>query len=1066
MSTRIETPPAVSLMEDIRIEGAREHNLKDISLKLPREHFIVVTGPSGSGKSSLAFDTIYAEGHRRYVESLSTYARQFLERVDKPDVDYIEGISPAIAIEQYNPVNHSRSTVGTASEIYDYLRLLFAKAGKIHCPDCGSEVAPATVDGTVALLLNTHENSRGFILFPLGEMDAEDLEGELKSLMGQGYVRVMVDDEIVNIGPQLFERLREESEPARPKAKRRGRPPKKKPEEERPAVRNHRAIRVVVDRLKFSTRNRARLGESLETAFREGDGVAEVRFVDGPRLRFSQRLECCGNTFEEPVPHTFSFNNPNGACQECGGFGNTLSFDEALIVPEPRKTLAQGAVEPWARPRYRRYFGEQLQDAARDEGLDIHTPWEQMPEDQKKLVFEGSGSFLGVYRFFERLKRRKYKVWVRVLIRRYQSLQKCASCNGTRLRPEALWIKLGDRTIADICAMPVSELREYFEAPPLTPDQHARAGDVLKQVRERLDFLHKVGLEYLTLDRETRTLSGGEHQRINLANQLGAHLTGTLYILDEPTIGLHPRDNARLVSILKDLVDRGNTLLVVEHDRDVIDEADHVVDLGPGAGERGGEVVFSGPREELDFCERSATAKFLSGEREISPRKIKRGDNGSCSYLSLLGAQENNLKKVDLHVPLGRLVAVTGVSGSGKSTLVHDTLYPALARILHDGKGAIGRFERIEGFEEIDSVVLLDQSPIGKSPRSNPITYLESLRRDTAPVRRNAAGEEHGLRPRAFLVQHPGGAVRVLHRNRHPEDRDALHGRHLHPLSRLRGQTLQAPGHGNPVQGQEHPRRAEPDGGRGESLFRSRALGAEQAADLKRRRTQLSPDRPAREHALGRRGPAPEDCGSVGRQAAARRHVPDGRADDGAPLSGRGAVAERADAPRGAGEHGRRRRAQYGRHPKRGVGDRLRTRGRRAGGPHRRRGHARGGGAKPPITYGQLPQRSISKRRRWAEHLKTPRRASASRAGRFASYHPVVRRIAFLTEAATSGGFPPAGPGALRRAKRRLALASHEKADKSRDFARRRFGGFLLAGRFRRLGRCAHRAGASYSSTE
>ncbi|MCY4384989.1 MAG: excinuclease ABC subunit UvrA [Nitrospinae bacterium] len=756
MSTQIEAPPAVSLMEDIRVEGAREHNLKDISLKLPRERFIVVTGPSGSGKSSLAFDTIYAEGHRRYVESLSTYARQFLERVDKPDVDYIEGISPAIAIEQYNPVNHSRSTVGTASEIYDYLRLLFAKAGKIHCPDCGSEVAPATVDGTVALLLNTHEGSRGFVLFPMGEVDPEDLRGELESLMGQGYVRVMLDEEIVNIGPPLFERLKEEAEPP-PEAKRRGRPRKKEPREEKPAVRNHRAIRVVVDRLKISSRNRARLGESLETAFREGGGVAEVQLVDGPRLRFSQKLECCGHTFEEPVPHTFSFNNPNGACQECGGFGNTLSFDESLIIPEPRKTLAQGAVEPWARPRYRRYFGEQLQDAVKSEGLDIHTPWQEMPEDQKKMVFEGSGSFLGVYRFFERLKRRKYKVWVRVMIRRYQSLQKCVSCGGTRLRPEALWIKLGDRTIADICAMPVSELREYFEAPPLTPDQRARAGDVLKQVRERLDFLHKVGLEYLTLDRETRTLSGGEHQRINLANQLGAHLTGTLYILDEPTIGLHPRDNARLVSILKDLVDRGNTLLVVEHDRDVIDEADHVVDLGPGAGERGGEVVFSGPREELDLCERSATAKFLSGEREINPRKIKRGDNGSCSYLSLLGAQANNLKKVDLHVPLGRLVAVTGVSGSGKSTLVHDTLYPALARILHDGKGAIGRFERIEGFEELDSVVLLDQSPIGKSPRSNPITYLkayDAIRRLFAetPLARNM-----GYSPGHFSFNTTGG---------------------------------------------------------------------------------------------------------------------------------------------------------------------------------------------------------------------------------------------------------------------------------------------------------------------
>ena len=743
-------------MEDIRIEGAREHNLKGISLKLPREHFIVVTGPSGSGKSSLAFDTIYAEGHRRYVESLSTYARQFLERVDKPDVDYIEGISPAIAIQQYNPVNHSRSTVGTASEIYDYLRLLFAKAGKIHCPDCGNEVSPATVDGTVTLLLNTHEDSRGFVLFPMAEVNAEDLQEELESLPAQGYVRVMVDDKIWNIGPPLFEKLKEEAKPA-PKAKRRGRPSKKKSQGEGAAVRNHRAIRVVVDRLKFSSRNRARLGESLETAFLEGGGVAEVQFVDGPRLRFSQKLECCGNTFEEPVPHTFSFNNPNGACQECGGFGKILSFDEALIVPDPRKTLAQGAVEPWARPRYRRYFGEQLQDAARDKGLDIHTPWEEMSEEHKKMVFEGSGSFLGVYRFFERLKRKKYKVWVRVMIRRYQSLQECTSCGGTRLRPEALWIKLGHRTIADICAMPVNELRSYFETPPLTLDQHARAGDVLKQVRERLDFLHKVGLEYLTLDRETRTLSGGEHQRINLANQLGAHLTGTLYILDEPTIGLHPRDNARLVSILKDLVDRGNTLLVVEHDRDVINEADHVVDLGPGAGEWGGNVVFSGPREELDLCERSTTAKFLSGERKISPRKIKRGENGNDSCLSLIGAQENNLKKVDLHVPLGRLVAITGVSGSGKSTLVHDTLYPALARILHDGKGRIGRFERIEGFEELDSVVLLDQSPIGKSPRSNPITYLkayDAIRRLFAetPLARNM-----GYGPGHFSFNTTGG---------------------------------------------------------------------------------------------------------------------------------------------------------------------------------------------------------------------------------------------------------------------------------------------------------------------
>ena len=751
-----DSAPAASFMEDIRVEGAREHNLKDVSLRLPRERFIVVTGPSGSGKSSLAFDTIYAEGHRRYVESLSTYARQFLERVDKPDVDCIEGISPAIAIEQYNPVNHSRSTVGTASEIYDYLRLLFARAGKIHCPDCGGEVAPATVDGVVSLLLDAYADARGFILFPLppDEGEAESLEEELRSLMARGFVRVMADEEILEIGPALVERL---GGCAPPPAAKRGRPRRGRPARKAAGTRNHRAIRVVADRLKISPRNRARLGESLETAFREGGGVAEVQLVDGPRLRFSRKLECCGHAFEPPVPHTFSFNNPNGACPECGGFGKTLSLDESLIIPDPGKTLAQGAVEPWTRPRYRRHFGRQLQQAAAREGLDIHVPWEKMPPRQKKMVFEGSEELLGVCPFFERLKRRKYKVWVRVLIRRYQSQQVCPACKGARLRPEALRIRLGGRSISEICAMPVKELREYFRAPPLTPEQDARAGDVARQVRDRLDFLHKAGLEYLTLDRETRTLSGGEHQRINLANQLGAHLTGTLYILDEPTIGLHPRDNARLAGILKELVERGNTLLVVEHDRDIINEADHVVDLGPGAGERGGEVVFSGPREALAGCARSATAKFLRGEREVAPRRARRKAEANGARLRLLGARENNLKGVSLRVPLGRLTAVTGVSGSGKSTLIRGTLYPALARILHEGKGPIGRFRRIEGFEALASVALLDQSPIGKSPRSNPLTYLKAY----DAVRRLFAGTPRarsmGYGPGHFSFNAPGG---------------------------------------------------------------------------------------------------------------------------------------------------------------------------------------------------------------------------------------------------------------------------------------------------------------------
>ncbi len=751
-------------MEDIIIEGAREHNLKNVSLRLPRENFIVVTGPSGSGKSSLAFDTIYAEGHRRYVESLSTYARQFLERVDKPDVDVIDGISPAIAIEQYNPVKHSRSTVGTASEIYDYLRLLFAKAGQIHCPECGAPVRPASVDSAAELLLKAHAGARGFILYPFSPPSPGDLEETLRSLTAQGYVRIMAGDEVHNIVPGLAARLQGEpplvEKPARgekksPSPKKSDKKVEKAGGESAPASPLH--LRVVVDRLVFSDEDRTRLGESLETAFREGEDVAEVLVVDGPRLRFSRRLECCGRTFDPPTPLTFSFNNPQGACQECGGFGNTLEIDESLIIPRPERTLAQGAVEPWTRPRYRRHFGKQLQEAAEEEGLDLHRPWKSLSRKHKKMVLHGSKKLVGVFPFFERLRKKKYKVWIRVFIRRYQSLRSCPGCGGGRLRREALWVRFGEKTLADLCALPVEKLKAFFRAPPIRPDQEERARDILRQVGERLDFLHYVGLDYLTLDRETRTLSGGEAQRINLANQLGAHLTGTLYILDEPTIGLHPRDNDKLIRILKGLVDRGNTLLVVEHDRDVIDSADYVVDLGPGAGEHGGDAVYAGPRESLPGCERSLTAKYLTGERRVIPRKPRGTPTSDGRVLSLLGARGNNLKGVDLHLPLGKLVAVTGVSGSGKSTLVHDTLYRALARILYQSTESVSAFKQIHGFDCIADAVLLDQSPIGKSPRSNPVTYLKAY----DPIRRlfaeTPAARSKGFGPSHFSFNTVGG---------------------------------------------------------------------------------------------------------------------------------------------------------------------------------------------------------------------------------------------------------------------------------------------------------------------
>jgi excinuclease ABC subunit A len=724
------------LSEHLIIRGARAHNLKNLNLDLPRRALTVITGLSGAGKSSLAFDTIYAEGHRRYVESLSTYARQFLERVEKPDVDYVEGISPAIAIEQVNPVKHSRSTVGTSTEIYDYLRLLFAKIGKTICPDCGVQVQPNTVQGTVDRLLAEQRGKRALILYPLPITKATTAQGVLANLLAEGFVRVKLRDQVSTLSPNLTLDLDGLSQ-----------------------------IGVVVDRLVVEEHQRSRLAESLETAFIKGGGLALVDLVGEAIWRLSDQFHClpCGRLFERPTPLFFSFNNPRGACPACKGFGNILDYDLSLIIPDPRKSLAAGAIEPWTLPRYKRHYADELRHLARRQQIDLHRPFNQLPEEQQYKILHGCGEFIGVLPFFRRLEAKKYKLYIRVFLSRYVTAVDCAQCGGARLRQDALYVKVGGYSIAELSHMTVEDLERFLDTVELTPFEREIAHSLLTQIQARLSFLHHVGLNYLTIGRLTRTLSGGEAQRINLANQLGARLTDTLYILDEPTIGLHPRDTQRLVDILRQLTDQGNSVIVVEHDRDVIAAADHVVDLGPGAGEHGGELIFSGPTEKLVRDATSLTARYLRDELTIPIPTRRRSTQGRS--LQLFEARENNLQGIDLIIPLQTLTCVTGVSGSGKSTLVHDTLYRALERVFHGASAKIGKFDRIVGVEQLRDVILLDQQPIGKTPRSNPVTYVDAF----GPIRKLFAETSRArlasYRPADFSFNVAGGRCETCEGN-------------------------------------------------------------------------------------------------------------------------------------------------------------------------------------------------------------------------------------------------------------------------------------------------------------
>ena len=773
--------------DKITIRGARTHNLKGIDVDIPHNALTVVSGVSGSGKSSLAFDTVYAEGQRRYVESLSAYARQFLERIEKPDVDHMDGLAPAIAIKQKNQTRNPRSTVATATEIYDYLRLLFARCGTVTCVQCGGIVRHDTVDEIVTRVLALEEGTRVYSLFPVvrREVKLEAMTGPVPGELDEPVKKPAkkapkvskkaAEAAVPNITDSLKERLGE--------LRRRGfnrlwqddadggkivefSTPESLLELDFSAVES-RPIYVLADRLSVNADVRSRLVDAIETGYREG---GEVVFRTVPReddeaaqmLRFSAAFECasCHRAYREPEPRLFSFNNPYGACPRCQGFGNTIDFDPNLIVPDRSKTLDEGAVDPWTKTKYRPWHGE-MKRAAKAEGVPVNVPWYDLTEAQRQFIEEGRGTWAGIRGFFAELDRKKYKLHVRVFLSKYRGYATCPDCRGQRLRAEARAVQIHDKNICETSAMTITEAQAFFDGLQLSPAQMEIAGKVLEEVRQRISFLKQVGLEYLTLDRLSSTLSGGESQRIQLATSLGSRLVGALYVLDEPSIGLHSRDTAKLITIMEDLRDLGNTILVVEHDPDVLRAADHLLDLGPGAGELGGQLLAAGTVDEVKENPASITGKYLSGRAQIAVPKHRR--EPGREKLVLKGARVHNLRGVDVEIPLGLLCCVTGVSGSGKSTLVHQVLYRALMQVLGQSEGGdpAHLYRELSGSQYLNDVVLVDQSPIGRTPRSNPVTYIKAF----DPIRELFAAQPDAKRKQltagSFSFNVPGGRCNV-----------------------------------------------------------------------------------------------------------------------------------------------------------------------------------------------------------------------------------------------------------------------------------------------------------------
>jgi excinuclease ABC subunit A len=745
--------------ESIVVRGARVHNLKNIDFEIPHNSLTVVTGVSGSGKSSLAFDTVYAEGQRRYVESLSAYARQFLERIEKPDADLIDGIAPAVAIKQKNTTRNPRSTVATATEIYDYLRLLFARIGRTYCLNCGNEVKKDTVDEVADAVLALGQGTRLNVLFPLHTHHPAPKEPEKKKRISKKAAaaeRALQGDllkaRLFDLRKRGFNRLYQNNQVFEFSTP-----------ESLLEIDFSQPVFLLADRLVVSPDARSRIVDAVESSYRES---GEVIFDTVPRdheasrqLRFANRFECkhCGIRYEEPEPRLFSFNNPYGACPKCQGFGNTIDFDLNLVIPDKSKTLAEGAIEPWTKPKYRPLFTD-LKRFAKQIDLPLDVPWSELSAEHQRVVIDGLARFPGVRGFFAHLERKKYKLHVRVFLSRYRGYSICSSCNGARLRAEARQVKIDGKNICEVCGMTVEEAAQFFTGITLSTEQAAIAEKLLEEIQERLRFLNDVGLEYLTLDRLSSTLSGGEAQRIQLATSLGSRLVGTLYVLDEPSIGLHSRDTHRLIKILHGLRDLGNTILVVEHDPEIMKASDRILDLGPGAGENGGKVIATGDYEQITRNPSSLTGRYLAEDLRIQIPNSRR--QPGAQQISIRGAHAHNLKNIDLNIPLGMIVAITGVSGSGKSSLLHDVLYQALCAAKKQVNGtpqAFPSWREIDGDEYIDEVVLVDQSPIGRTPRSNPVTYIKAFDAIRELFASLAEAQTRGLTAGHFSFNIPGG---------------------------------------------------------------------------------------------------------------------------------------------------------------------------------------------------------------------------------------------------------------------------------------------------------------------